>query len=341
MEINRRNVLAGALGAGVVLGAGGCADPAPYRPDALSLRWDPPSRIRTLPGDGDNWPATLASDGRLYTAYGDGYGFGGRRRLSLGFARVTGTPFSGMMHGTSIRSNIDASGGNAEGIKASGLIEDHGELFCFVRNYEVAGSYRHSRLARSGDLGRTWTWVRWHFTTSFGCPDFVQGASDAAYTYLVSQDNNDAYRHSLDVVLARIPRGRIADRSAYEFFAGTSSSPAWTADITKRRPIFHDRNGTLRVSMSYNAPLGLYFLVSSHGSGLGALRNGSLGVFASRAPWGPWRTLYYSNNWSPGISYEQKFPPHYMSADGRQMWCLYSGRRGTPYKFTLRRAVLV
>lgn len=339
--MNRRKFLAGALGAGVVLGAEGCADPAPYRLDALRMRWDPPSRIRTLPGDGDNWPATLASDGSLYTAYGDGYGFGGRRLLSLGFARVTGTPFSGIMHGTSIHSNIDATGRNSSGIKASGLIEDSGELFCFVRNYVAAGSYRHSRLAWSGDLGRTWTWARWHFTRSFGCPDFVQGDGDPAYVYLVSQDNDDAYRHSPHVVLARIPRGRIADRSAYEYFAGTSSYPAWTADIAKRRPIFHDQNGTLRVSMSYNAPLRMYFLVSSHRYGTGALRNGSLGVFASRAPWGPWRTVYYSNYWSPGISYEQKFPPHYMSADGGQMWCLFSGHGGTPYKFTLRRAVLL
>src|SRR5258708_34686092 len=92
--------------------------------------------------------------------------------------------------------------------------------------------------------------------------------------------------------------------------------------------------------MSYNAPLHLYLLVSSHGTGNGELLNGSLGVFAARAPWGPWRTLYYSNNWSPGISYEQKFPPHYMSAGGRQMWCLFSGNEGTPYKFALRRAVL-
>src|SRR5258708_11166199 len=199
------------------------------------------------------------------------------------------------MRGTSIPASIDATGGSSSGIKASGLIEDHGELFCFVRNYVVAGSYRHSRLAWSGDRGRTWTWAGWHFTRSFGCPDFVQGAGDPAYVYLVSQDNNDAYRRNQNVVLARIPRGRIADRSAYEFFAGTNSSAAWTADITKRLPIFHDPNGTLRVSMSYNAPLHLYLLVTSHGTGDGELLNGSLGGFAARAPWGPWRALYYSN----------------------------------------------
>ena len=42
-----------------------------------------------------------------------------------------------------------------------------GVLYMWVRNAA------HARLAWSRDRGRTWQWCDWRFTTSFGCPTFL------------------------------------------------------------------------------------------------------------------------------------------------------------------------
>jgi hypothetical protein len=74
---------------------------------------------------------------------------------------------------------------------------------------QVDGDYRHSRLAWSRDYEKTWTWADWHFSDTFGCPEFVQfGANDKGardkYLYVVSQANNDAYEYPPDMVMARV-----------------------------------------------------------------------------------------------------------------------------------------
>ena len=50
------------------------------------------------------------------------------------------------------------------------------------------------------------------------------GARDK-YVYVVSQANNDAYEYSPDIVMARVPEKKIADRGAYD------SSPGWTEKV--------------------------------------------------------------------------------------------------------------
>src|SRR5215813_9045711 len=47
-----------------------------------------------------------------------------------------------------------------------------GVLYLWARN---AGN---AQLAWSGDHGQTWTWSDWKFTTSFGCPTFLNFRSD-------------------------------------------------------------------------------------------------------------------------------------------------------------------
>ena len=51
--------------------------PLPYPPstDVTDMRLDW-ATFRRLAEDSDNWPTTLAADGTMYTAWGDGGGFG-------------------------------------------------------------------------------------------------------------------------------------------------------------------------------------------------------------------------------------------------------------------------
>jgi hypothetical protein len=223
-----------------------------------------------------------------------------------------------------------------------------GVLYLFVRNYIVEGSYRHSRLAWSRNRGKNWQWADWYFSETFGCPDFVQygpdykGARDG-FVYVVSQANDDAYAFSPDMVMARVPKGRVAERGAYEFFAGSGpdGEPRWSHDIARRRPVFTDARGTQRISLAYNAALRRYFLTSSHETGVAGPHNASLGVFDAAEPWGPWTTVYYDDHWSGNDrTYHHKFPTKWMSPDGRSMWLLFSGLGGGNYAFCLRRATM-
>jgi hypothetical protein len=325
----------------------------PYAQSKLvtALAWDS-AVVRIGDGTtGDNWPVTWADDDQIYASYGDGDGFSNRSpKLSLGFATLSGNPPG--LTGQDFSSNIDTPEGQGpNGIKASGMLMVDGTLYMFVRNYKPDGSsdYTNSRLAWSTDHGRNWSWANWAFADTFGAPDFIQfgknyaGARDG-YVYLVSQANDSAYGWSPDVVLARVPKDRVSDRAAYEFFAGTdgSGAPQWSTDIARRKPAFSDPNGVQRIGMSYNAGLHRYVLTSAHQTGDGATHTPALGVFEAPEPWGPWGVVYYNDNFSGGYAFHHKFPTKWMSADGRSMWLLYSGSNtgASCNCVTLRKATL-
>jgi hypothetical protein len=353
--------------AGAALLAAGAATlsraqaPYPQSPVVTRLTWAPET-IRVGGANthiGDNWPSTWGDDDILYTSWGDGYGFSRRKpELSLGFAKMTGNP-PGELKAEDIPSDSDVvMGGGNKAIKSSGLLMVDRTIYMFVRNYRVDDDFTNARLASSKDRQKTWTWAGWHFADTFGCPEFVQfgrnyaGARDR-YVYVVSQDNDNAYKYAENIVLARVPKDKIPERGAYEFFAGRDARgrPQWSRDIHARQPIFTDRNGAQRIALSYNAGLKRYFLVTSigtHGNATKLMHTGGLGVFDAPEPWGPWTTVYYDQYWSGGRdldykleewTYHQKFPTKYMSADGKQMWLLFSGR-GPNYTFCLRQATL-
>ncbi len=336
------------------------ASQAPYPASSAiaGLTWEAEVVQCGRDGSGDNWPLAWVEDDLCITAWGDGPGFEGptgrEHRLSLGFARIYGDPPG--FRGEDFATNADTpEGGGSSGIKASGLLMADGVLYLFVRNYKPPGSddFTNARLALSHDRGAHWEWADWHFADTFGCPEFVQfgknyeGARDG-YVYIASQANDSAYGYSPDIVMARVPKECVADRRAYEFFRGLDESdrPVWSGEIDKRVPIFTDPHGTQRIAITYNAGLGRYILTTSHlPPGVQATHTAALGVFDAPEPWGPWTTVYYNDHWSvvegkDCRTYHHKFPPKWMSADGREMWLLYSGLDCGLYAFCLKKARL-
>jgi CubicO group peptidase (beta-lactamase class C family) len=166
---------------------------APYPPSPVisRLEWAPENTIiRQAPGS-DNWPLTWAEDDALYGAYGDGNGFEPfmPQKLSMGFARITRGP--GDAAGANIRSAGETRGDGPRGKKASGFLCVDSVLYLLARN---AGN---SQLAWSSDHARTWTWADWKFSTSFGCPTFLNFGRNYAdapdgfvYLYSPDQDRN-------------------------------------------------------------------------------------------------------------------------------------------------------
>jgi CubicO group peptidase (beta-lactamase class C family) len=321
---------------------------APYPRSALitQLEWAAKETIIRQAKGSDNWPLTWADDDALYGAYGDGNGFEPflPEKLSMGFARIDGTPPT--IRGTNLRTPTgETRGDGAAGKKGSGMLCLNGLLYLWTRNAA------NSQLAWSTDHGATWTWADWRFTEGFGCPSFLNfgrnyaGARDG-FVYAYSPDSNSAYETADRLVLARVPLKRLRERAAYEFFAGRAANgqPRWTRDLAQRAAVFGHTGNCYRTSVTYNAVLKRYLLVqplaneqSFNQRGTRDTRfYGGLAVYDVPEPWGPWTTAFFNEHWDVGPGDSASFPTKWMGANGRTLHLVFSGDDF----FSVRKAVL-
>lgn len=273
------------------------------------------------------------------------------------------------------------------------------ELYLAVQNLHTApcpdcfNDAPDASVVRSDDYGVTWQdtdgpMFTGHKFTTVLLLDFGKGGEHARV--LGPQDSGCAYAYGIDynwrdpadpglpsttdLYLARVPVGRIQERSAWRFFAGLGADgkPAWTPDIERRRPVLHDartvypklgsmgRPGDLKAhdvsvisqgSVVYNAPLKRYLHTSWTWY--------TFEFYEAPTPWGPWRlflhkdfgaTPFYGpsdDSVCPGPrvgGYPTTIPSKFISADGRTMWVQTSSWKrwnfacGKPnYNFGLRK----
>lgn len=319
---------------------------APYPPSPVitSLTWAPVEEIRRAANGSDTFPITWGDDGMLYTAFADGNGFEPttEQKLSLGFAFVTGGPTD--YAGSNIRSGQEQLGDGAAGMKASGMLMVDGTLYMWMRNANNSG--RECRLAWSTDRARTWTFSDWNFA-EFGYCTFINYGQNYAgapggYVYTVTPDSPSAYEPSDGFVLLRAPKTDMANRLAYQYFAGMDDGePIWTTDIEEKDYIFYNQGNSLRSGMSYNAALNRYIWWQQLPN-LGSedpedtRGSGGFGVYDAPEPWGPWTTVYYTENWDVGPGETGSFPTKWISPDGLTMYLVFSGDDS----FSVRRAML-
>jgi hypothetical protein len=220
-------------------------------------------------------------------------------------------------------------------MKASGILMVDGFLYLWARN---AGN---ARLAWSRDRGRTWTWCDWKLARSFGIPAFLNfgrnyaGARDD-HVYIYSPDTDSAYVPGDRMVLARVPKGRIRDRAAYEFFTGMQgNTPTWSKEIDRRGAVFTNPGACYRSHVSYNAGLRRYLLCQTLPDGDPRFRGG-FGIYDAPEPWGPWTTVFFTGDWDVGPGESCCFPTKWMSPDGKTLWLVFSGEDC----FSVRRVIL-
>lgn len=296
--------------------------PYPTSPVIAGVDFAPFEEIRCAAPGSDNWPLTWAGDDFLYASYGDGRGFAPftEKKLSMGFARIAGS--GDRFAGENIRTESgERLGDGRAGPKASGMLALDGVLYAWVRNTGNA------QLIWSEDHGRSWRWG-FRFTESFGSPAFLnfsrdyEGARDD-YVYIYSQDGPSAYESDDGVVLARVPRDRIRERGAYEFFVrlGPRGEPEWTRDISRRGLVFQYPGRCRRLDAVYNAGLGRYLLAVAYD------HDGGWGLFDAPEPWGPWTTAFHTPYWGLGQTHGYRLPSKWISWDGRTMYLVFSGRR--------------
>ncbi|MEO2048088.1 MAG: DUF4185 domain-containing protein [Pirellulales bacterium] len=294
---------------------------APYPQSTYidSVTWDWDSVVRRA-GGSDNWPITWADNGHQYTSWGDGGGFGGTR-VSLGVARIEGSADS--FTGINVWGGDNAENPAQFDGKSYGILSVDGDLYQWLRQTDkVGGGETHGRLAKSTDHGATWTRADWDYGAStisgvfsetilnFG-QDYAGARDDYVYSYLTHSKAGGGFNivkinasGSPDssgtgkINLARVPKDQIMSQGAYEYYTGDiGGTPQWSSDLTQRAPVFEDPNGVgWNASVSYNAGLGRYLLMTEHFAGGINQFTGNLGLFESTEPWGPWKTIEYVEN---------------------------------------------
>ena len=215
------------------------------------------------------------------------------------------------------------------------------QLYMFARNTG------NSQLAWSSDHGKTWTWADWKFDTSFGCPTFLNFGRNYAqavddFVYIYSFDSDSAYEPADRMVLARVPKQKIRDRLAYEFFVELDSNhkPIWTEHLADRGAVFEHQKRCYRSGVTYNAAIGRCLWVQTipdlDGVKADTRFEGGFGIFDAPNPWGPWTTVYFTNRWDVGPGETASFPTKWISSDGRTLHLVFSGDDC----FSVRRATL-
>ena len=300
-----------------------CGDePAPAYPPSpviAGIDWAPADTIVRRARDGDNWPVTWADDDALYTTCGDGTGFPPKveRKLSCGFARVTGAPDD--FTGANVRSAAEQLGDGRKGKKGWGILSVGGTLYLWLGHADNNGGRRPARLVATTTPGR-WTFADWRFA-EFGLVGFVNFGKDYAgarddFVYAYSHDGPRADTPADRFVLMRAPKDRLTQRAAWEFLEKLDGGgrPVWTADVGRRAGVFTNPDACLRSAMTYNAGLRRYLWwqqvpqPKGHQDRGDTRFAGGFGVYDAPEPWGPWTTAYFTPRWDVGPGRARRLP---------------------------------
>ena len=295
----------------------------------------------------DNWAITWADDGSQMTTWGDGGGFGGsdsEARVSMGVARIRGDLPNFTTQ--NVWGGKDALADATHTGKSYGILALGTTIWLWRTGTEsTVSAFERQDLFVSRDHGLTFEKTGVSFTSEdfpssrgFFAPTFLQfgpgysGAMDEyVYVYAPELKSHDwAVQHPGEITLMRVPAGQLAERGAYEFFTGLDSSgtPGWSSDVGERAPVFNDpENGVMLTSVTYNAGLGRYLLVTQQRS---IEPGGFIGIYESDAPWGPWSTVLFEDAWELGLQKGEhsvfwNFSNKWTSADGRRAALVYTG----------------
>ena len=318
--------------------------------------------------DGDLWPTCWSADGDLYSAWGDGHGFGGEDFVDIGTARITGDSPDAL-------SGENLATGDAvvphpwtanHSRKPTGMMCEGSTLYLAVQ--DLAFDFNDAPAAtivKSTDGGRTWAakdtakpmFSDEEFTTIWFA-DFGKGGewNDSKYAYAYATDHN--WRGQGDVYLARVPKDRVDDRGAWEFYTGSSKKgdATFSKKIEQKVPVLSDHRLNYNNTFIDTVPSTEGGIISQGGTLynkaldryiLSSWSWGTQHFYESPTPWGPWTEASYHDMtraaeqdveiWGYGISLLSKF----MSEDGRSMQMQSNQCCGLPnanpnYNFNLR-----
>jgi hypothetical protein len=328
--------------------------------------------IRRKEFTGDNWHTTWGADGHQYVLQCDGRGYNTRLwRLRGSPPDFTFEPVPS--HPGPKESDAAAKAGRARyygfGILAVGDSIYH---FLSTPNTWYTPPYRFvgSKLVYSPDGGATWknrdgtspvVFERWDERSAGNMAFFNEpgdcfsllailqmgkgyGQNQDGYAYVYAPNGNVAGTMN-QLVMFRVPKDKVRDRGANEYFAGIGpdGGARWSLKISDRVPVHTfpagwvnklDHPYSWHPSVVYDEPLGIYLManwgIGTDQAGRWFAKPSYLGIYAADHPWGPWRQVHEEKAWSPaggdpgGQCYQPQIMPGWIAADGKSFWLAWT-----------------
>lgn len=343
----------------------------PELPADARIVWDSQSQMVQVAStnDCDSWTPTWAPDGNLYTAFGDCTPAGVPRKVGMGFGRISGddpytVSFTVVPTGdpadwddAALGAGVEAVGDDSASHKPAGMLHADGRLWYWIRNISSVGTGVRLKFSDNYDSpAPAFTWVDWSIP-EIGYASFVQygqgyAGGPAEFVYAVipvsvsGSVSNSAYHLVPGFSLIRGARADLTARTSWEYFCGNSSSPAWCPSASAATPVLFEpaMKFTPRAGMSWNPGikrfmLSLVYDPTPETPNEGTRFYGGLKVLVSTQPWGPWQTVFSSDNlaWPGGTSTlgcgstdwgsgeRADIPTKYISPDGRTVYLFSSG----------------
>ena len=309
--------------------------------------------------DGDLWPAAWSDDGLLYTANGDGKGFGNEFSDIAVSVVTSGDPYNKNITGNILTTNVSQVwSGPGYNRKPTGMISIDGVLYLAVQDLSVGSTAFDdapaATIAKSTDKGQTWTWDKTApmfsdntFTTIMfldAGQDYVNNTDGYVYAYGLDGNWRDSFNNTAidptGLYLARVPEDSIMDRSKWEFYTGQDSNGAtWSYEIGKREPVLQEDR---RIYTNLLSTVDKNFVQQKN---MTVLSQGSITYnkplnrylyfswteytfefYESPTPWGPWKRFYtedvgvYPWTATKNGGYSTTAPSKYISDDGKTLW---------------------
>jgi hypothetical protein len=295
--------------------------------------------------ESDNFHLTWHSDDALYGAWGDGWGLVRTdvAKRAIGVSRISGAPPN--------LTGREVWEGNAQGGrccwaqwngKSWGMLSTGVDLHMwFTQGRPRAMGFTEARLATSSDGGRSWRKADWAFTAADGMlmPSFLQAGQGYSAPELPPEIMGYVYSyHSRLIVtpghvqtpglidLIRVPRDRMAERTAYQFYAGTriDGLPIWTADIALRQPVLQKPNVLdTPPTVAWNPNLGRFIMVMPHVPAADPTLRG-VAFYEAPNPWGPWLEISTLDQFAEGTAFFFQLPVKWQAPD-LSAWLAFSG----------------
>ncbi|MFC1671544.1 hypothetical protein ACFL01_00260 [Planctomycetota bacterium] len=343
-----------------------------------------------LGGVGDNWHTTWADDDKQYAGLCDGSGWPGMPEADYNsrLYAVAGDPprpvFEYLTGYPDLVNNWKTR--ECSRYYNFGILALAGRIYQFLSTpnhpfLEPEARFVGAKLIYSPDNGRTWCnqdgsspvrWESWDERSTSNMVFFEEPGD--AFSLLTVLQMGQGYRHNTDgyvyvyapngntegsmnqLVMFRVPKDRILDRRAYEFFSGRSSDgkAKWSYCVEDRAVVHSFPSGWVnqhvhpyawQPSVVYCAPLGLY-LMANWGTGCTPTghwfgKPSYLGFWTAAQPWGPWTEVHQETAWTPAgdegaRAYQPQIVPKWIAEDGLSFWLVWTDfqdveGRGKPY----------
>ena len=208
-------------------------------------------------------------------------------------------------------------------------------------------------LMFSDDYGRTWRNVpephgdhcdyflgeRFAGLAFVGFGPAYSGVPERFGDYVYALSNDDNWETGDNIFVARVPRDRILDRSAWEFYGGDANGgPRWVSGEDEAVPVLSNPGAIAHPTMTWNEGIGRFLLSFNTDTVHHSLetpfdeakatwyKQSELYVLEGPTPWGPFHLVHFDGAWEyPHMPYLPQIPSKWLAENGREGWMVFSG----------------